>query len=179
VTASALHPKSLELRGLSLLRVIPSEGVSLFPIRGPKWPREHSPGFTLGNSPTRISPEGAAGCGENRLRTFEPDRLRMDDPFRAKRLFWLTQGKPWAKLSCPFGAGPSGHMTGPRHLRFVRSPRNLGDGALTAEAAGARLFLVALTFRIFCLTSSPELILIARRGCMLGAGLPGQSDIVD
>ena len=25
-------------------------------------------------------------------------------PFRAKRLFRLTQGKPWAKLSCPFGA---------------------------------------------------------------------------
>jgi hypothetical protein len=29
------------------------------PIRGPKWPKECSPGFTLGSSPTRISPEGA------------------------------------------------------------------------------------------------------------------------
>ena len=37
-------------------------------------------------------------------------------------------------------------------------------------------FRIALTFRIFCLTSSPELILIAQEGWMLGAGLPGQSD---
>jgi hypothetical protein len=29
------------------------------PIRGPKWPKECSPGFTLGSSSTRISPEGA------------------------------------------------------------------------------------------------------------------------
>jgi hypothetical protein len=83
-----------------------------FPIRGPKWPRKHSPGFTLDNSPTRISPERATGCGENRLRTFEPDRLRISNPFRAKRLFRLTQGKPWANLSRPFGAGPSGRLTG-------------------------------------------------------------------
>ena len=54
---------------------------------------------------TRISPEGAAKCGENRLR-----------PFRAKRLFRLTQGKPWAKLSCPSGAAPSGRMTGAKHI---------------------------------------------------------------
>jgi hypothetical protein len=25
-------------------------------------------------------------------------------PFRAKRLYRLTQGKPWAMFSCPFGA---------------------------------------------------------------------------
>jgi hypothetical protein len=30
----------------------------------------------------------------------------------ARSLVRLTQGKPWAKLSCPFGAGPSGRMAG-------------------------------------------------------------------
>jgi hypothetical protein len=82
------------------------------PILGPKWPQKHSPGVTLGNHPTRMSPEGAIRYGENGLRTFPPDRVRISSPFRAKRLFWLTQGKPWAKLSCPFGAGPSGRTTG-------------------------------------------------------------------
>jgi hypothetical protein len=68
------------------------------------------------NSPTGVSPEGAGRYSENRLRTFEPDRVRISSPFsfRAKRLFRVTQGKPWAKLSCPFGAGPSG--------RFKRRP---------------------------------------------------------
>jgi len=56
--------------------------------------------------PNRISPEGAT-----RYRTFAPDRVNVSSPFRAKRLFWLTQGKPWAKLSCPFGAEPSGRIT--------------------------------------------------------------------
>jgi hypothetical protein len=39
---------------------VPSQAIR--PIRGPKWPKKQSPGFTLGNSPIRISPEGA--CGE-------------------------------------------------------------------------------------------------------------------
>jgi hypothetical protein len=52
---------------------------------------------------TRISPEGAIGYGEKRLPTFESDRVRSTSPFRAKRLFRLTQGEPWAKLSCPSG----------------------------------------------------------------------------
>jgi hypothetical protein len=51
------------------------------PTRGPKWPKERSPGFTLGSSPTRISPEGATRCGDNRLGTFEPDRVRVSSPF--------------------------------------------------------------------------------------------------
>jgi hypothetical protein len=66
--------------------------------------------------PTRISPEGATRYGENRLQTFEPDRVRVSSPFRAKHLFRLTQGKPWANLSCPFEAGPSGPMTGAKHI---------------------------------------------------------------
>jgi hypothetical protein len=36
--------------------------------------------------------------------------------FSVIRLDRLTQGKPWAKLSCPFGAGPSGRMTGAKHI---------------------------------------------------------------
>jgi hypothetical protein len=33
--------------------VLRPEGIAVcpFPIRGPKWPRKHSPGFTLGSSP--------------------------------------------------------------------------------------------------------------------------------
>jgi hypothetical protein len=49
------------------------------PIRGPKWPKERSPGFTRGLPwvvlPTRISPEGAMRHGDNRLGTFEPERF--------------------------------------------------------------------------------------------------------
>jgi hypothetical protein len=88
----------------------------MFPIRGPKWPRKHSPGFTLGNSPGRIGPEGATRYVENRLQTFELDRRRISGPYRAKRLYGLTQGKPWAKLSCPCGAGPSGCMSGAKQI---------------------------------------------------------------
>jgi hypothetical protein len=65
------------------------------PIRGPKWPKERSPGFTLGSSPTRISPEGATRCGDNRLGTFEPDRVRVSRPFQlsgAKHLFPANPG---------------------------------------------------------------------------------------
>jgi hypothetical protein len=55
-----------------------------------------------------LAPIILAGYGENRLRTFEADRVRIASLLRAKRLFRLTQGKPRAKLSCPFGAGPFG-----------------------------------------------------------------------
>jgi hypothetical protein len=51
--------------------------------------------------PTRISPEGATRYGENRLRTFERDRMLVSSPFRAKRIFLLTQGKPGVN---PIGA---------------------------------------------------------------------------
>jgi hypothetical protein len=42
--------------------------------------------------PTRISPEGAMRYGDNRLGTFEPDRVRVSSPFRAKRLFLTNPG---------------------------------------------------------------------------------------
>ena len=86
-----------------LALVIRPRRVRRFPIRGPKWPKKHSPGFTLGNSSSRHGPEGAR-YGENRLRTFERDLMRISSPFRAKPLFRLTHGKPWAMLSCPFRA---------------------------------------------------------------------------
>jgi hypothetical protein len=73
-------------------------------IRGPKWPKERSPGFTLGGSPHPNSPEGATRYGDNRLGKFEPFRVRVSGPFRAKRYFRLTQGKPWAKLFWPLRA---------------------------------------------------------------------------
>jgi hypothetical protein len=52
------------------------------------------PGFTLGGSPQANGPEGATRYGDNRLGTFEPDRVRVSGPFRAKLYFRLTQGKP-------------------------------------------------------------------------------------
>jgi hypothetical protein len=42
--------------------------------------------------PIRISPEGAMRYGDNRLGTFEPDRVRVFSPFRAKRLFLTNPG---------------------------------------------------------------------------------------
>jgi hypothetical protein len=33
----------------------------------------------------------------------------------------IAQGKPWAMLSCPFGVGPSGRMTGAKHKRALRA----------------------------------------------------------
>jgi hypothetical protein len=62
--------------------------------------------------PTQLAlkgPPGAARIGSEPL-----NRVACSSscPLRAKRLFRLTQGKPWAKLSCPFGAGPSGRRTG-------------------------------------------------------------------
>jgi hypothetical protein len=71
---------------MRLRPIIMSEGdVIWLPIRGPKWPGKLSPGFTLGNSPTRISPEGATRRGESRLRTFASDRVRISCPFWAVR----------------------------------------------------------------------------------------------
>jgi hypothetical protein len=59
--------------------------------------------------PTRISPEGAMRYGDNRLGTFEPDRVRVSmflAPSASGRnvYFRLTQGKPWAKLCWPLRA---------------------------------------------------------------------------
>ncbi len=67
----------------------------------------------------RIGSEGATRYGEHRLQTFEPDRVPISSSFRAKRLFRLNQGKSWAKLSCPFGAGPSGRMTGAKLIQSL------------------------------------------------------------
>ena len=86
---------------------------------GPKGQGSIAQGLLWVNFPTRISPEGAAKYGENRLRRFEPDRVRISSPFRAKRLFLPTQGKPWAKLSCPFGADPPGRLTDAKHIQSL------------------------------------------------------------
>jgi hypothetical protein len=41
--------------------------------------------------------------GENRLRTFEPDRVRITSSFRAKRIFRLTQVNPGLSFLAPPG----------------------------------------------------------------------------
>src|ERR1700722_4479760 len=74
----------------------------------PEGARKLSPGFTLGNFPTRISPEGATRYDRESPPNLLIGSRPASGPFRAKRLFPLTEGKPWAKLSCPFGAGPAG-----------------------------------------------------------------------
>jgi hypothetical protein len=86
--------------------------------------------------PTRISPEGANRHGENWLRTFELDRVHSPSPFRANRLFRLTQGKPWAMLSWPLRATErkrpnSIGLNDAKHIQEQASP----DGSLTYQAA--------------------------------------------
>jgi hypothetical protein len=57
------------------------------------------------------APEGALGSPEKRTRTKDDDDWDMA-PNTYQDLPWVAQGKPWAKLSCPFRAGLSGRMTG-------------------------------------------------------------------
>jgi hypothetical protein len=115
-TQKLMHRSKLLLNSSKELGYLYSAGyrpkgpvIWTFPICGPKWPIKHSPGFTLGNSPTRISPEGATRYGENRLRTFEPNRVRISSPFRALRLFRLTRVNPGLCFIAPSGRS-SGRM---------------------------------------------------------------------
>ena len=71
-------------------------------VYGPKGHESIAQGSPWVISPHRIGPEGATRYGENRLRTFEPNYARISSPFRAKRLFWLTQGKPWVNPGLSF-----------------------------------------------------------------------------
>jgi hypothetical protein len=59
--------------------------------QGLPWVAQGLPWVVL---PTRISPEGAMRYGDNRLGTFEPDRVHVSSPFsfRAKRLFSTNPG---------------------------------------------------------------------------------------
>ena len=68
--------------------------------------REHrSPGFTLGNYPIGGRSESGARIQQRHRAVFLYSvRLRFCRPFRAHRNKQHTQGKPWAMLSCPFGA---------------------------------------------------------------------------
>jgi hypothetical protein len=71
---------------------------------GPKGQESLAQGLPWVTSPAGLSPEGAGMNVENRLRTSELDRVHISSPFRADRLFCLTQGKPWAMLSWPLRA---------------------------------------------------------------------------
>jgi hypothetical protein len=78
-----------------------SYGQSAHPRSGLKSVAQGLPWVAL---PTRIALKGATIYGDNRLGAFEPVRVRVSGPFRAKRHFRLTQGKPWAKLFWPLRA---------------------------------------------------------------------------
>jgi hypothetical protein len=84
-----------------------------------EWPRKHSPGFTLGNYPPRLALKGPSGTARIGSEALNLDRVRISSPFsfRAKRLFRLTQGETWAKLSCRFRACPSRRMTDAKHIK--------------------------------------------------------------
>jgi hypothetical protein len=76
----------------------------------PKWARELSPGFTRVYpglcSPLALAlkgPSGAAKIGPEPL-SESSAHSSLASPFRAERLFWLTQGKPWAMLFRPLWA---------------------------------------------------------------------------
>jgi hypothetical protein len=101
-----------------------------------------------------MSPEGAGGYGGNRLRTYGLDRVHSS-PFRAKRLFRLTQGKPWAKFSCPFGAGrltdakqiPPLYLYGKcKRPRFTYPPEEAKRDALLTSRKRQSGTLYLLTF---------------------------------
>jgi hypothetical protein len=79
-------------------------------VFGPKGHGRIAQGLPWVIAPIRISPEGATSFGKNRIRIVKPHCVGISSPFRAKRLYRLTQGKPWAKLSYPFGAGPLGRV---------------------------------------------------------------------
>ena len=53
--------------------------------------------------PRAFSPVALGGrqVRENPFRTLNRIECAFYSPFRAERLFWLTQGKPWAKLFRP------------------------------------------------------------------------------
>jgi hypothetical protein len=88
--------RSLALSGQeSLAQVLP------WVVFGPKAQESIAQGLPWVIPLTQISPEGATRYGENWLRTFEPDSVR---------------------ISSPFGAGPSGRMTGAKHLRSSGAP---------------------------------------------------------
>jgi hypothetical protein len=65
-------------------KVGPNARKEHFQLRGPKWPRKHSPGFTRGLPwvipPHPISPEGATGYGEKSAPNLELDRVRSPSP---------------------------------------------------------------------------------------------------
>jgi hypothetical protein len=78
----------------------------------PEGARELSRGFALGKLPLSKTPPCRGGGRESAnqpfIMMFFDDRVRNSSPFRAWRCNTKTQGKPWAKLSCPFGAQPIG-----------------------------------------------------------------------
>jgi hypothetical protein len=114
----------------TLARVVPDSAINrriCLASYGPKWPGKHSPGVTLDNSPHPISPEGVTRWA--RIGSEPGNRIaRSSCPFRAERLFRLIQSKPWAKLSCPSGAGFSGRMTDAKHIQTLGKLRRPAIG---------------------------------------------------
>jgi len=77
---------------------------------GPKGQGNLAQGLPWVSQKNVFSPEGALrrechNCGQRNVLAVP------SGPLRASSLGNLTQGRPWAKLSCPFGAGPSVRMT--------------------------------------------------------------------
>jgi hypothetical protein len=72
--------------GWYVFSAIRPEKVWMVPIRGPKWPRKHSPGFTLGNCPQPgLALKGQPGTARTR---FEP----LNQPLQGETFMWAYPG---------------------------------------------------------------------------------------
>jgi hypothetical protein len=102
-------------------------------IRGPKWPKERSPGFTLGGSPHPNSPEGATRYGDNRPERLNRIACAFPAPSASGRNVYLrlTQGKPGVYP----GLSYFGHF-GPR-IENVQTP-DPGTSCLAAISLSLR-----------------------------------------
>ena len=77
----------------------------LLEIRAPKGLENIAEGSPWETIPLAGRPEGGARIEQRHRPVFLYSvRLRFCRPFRAHRNKQHTQGKPWAMLSCPFGA---------------------------------------------------------------------------
>jgi hypothetical protein len=74
----------------------------------------------MGNSSPELALKGPADTARIGFRTFAPGRVPISSPFRARRLFRLTQGNPGLSSLAPSPSGRTlrvrGRMTEAKHI---------------------------------------------------------------
>ncbi len=84
---------------------------------GPKWPRKHGPGFTLGNlHPPELALKGPPGTARIGSEPSNRTASAFLAPSGRNVYLALPRVNPGLKFSCPFGAGPSGCMTDAKQI---------------------------------------------------------------